>query len=458
MIEAARIASLPGDRRFWRYGTIESVRGLSVISQGPHAAIGEILWLMDRECSAAAGTQAVGSGLPGIGQPLMTLEVSGFLPGGRLLLTPYGELVGIRQGMRVVSSGRRLTVPVGRGLLGRVVDGTGAPMDGKPPVWSKRVEITPEPIEPLSRKPIDTPLWTGIRAIDGLLTLGRGQRVGIFAGAGVGKTTLLQQMLEGTTADVAVVGLIGERGREISDFYHQLAPTALARTAVIAATSDSPAILRLRAMDTTFRVAESFRAMGLDVMLVVDSLTRVALAQSEVGLESGEIAAVRGYTPSVFHLLPRILERAGRVGPGTITGLFTVLLDGDDPTDPIGDAVRGILDGNLYLSRHLAERNHFPAIDVLKSLSRVMPEVVSVEHQLLAKKVRRILSLLEKNADLVALGAYHPGTDPVLDACLRIERVLEDWLSQAVDEFDASDAAIAALTAILDAEPELDRA
>lgn len=458
MIGAEWIVEIPEGRRFWRYGNIESVRGLSVISRGPDAAIGEILWLVDG--GVGLGEHGTSASVGGMGPwgAVMTLEVSGFLPQGRLLLTPYGELIGIRQGMRVVSSGRRLTVPVGRGLLGRVVDGTGKPMDGKPPVWSRRVEITPQAIAPLSRQPIDTPLWTGIRAIDGLLTLGRGQRVGIFAGAGVGKTTLLQQMLEGTTADVAVVGLIGERGREISDFYHQLAPKALAKTAVIAATSDSPAILRLRAMDTTFRIAESFRAMGMDVMLVVDSLTRVALAQSEVGLESGEIAAVRGYTPSVFHLLPRILERAGRVGNGTITGVFTVLLDGDDPTEPIGDAVRGILDGNLYLSRHLAERDHFPAIDVLKSLSRVMPEVVNMDHYRLAGKVRRILSRLEKNADLVALGAYHPGTDPALDACLRVQKSIEDWLVQSVDSFADPVQALVSLEDLLSLEPDLELA
>lgn len=455
MMTPESIQAIPSGRRFWRFGRIESVRGLSVVSQGPDAAIGEILWLADQEyASRAPGyTERIGQD-----QSSMTLEVTGFLPGGRLLLTPYGELTGIRQGMMVVASSRRLRVPVGRGLLGRVVDGTGQPMDGKPSAWSRRVEITPEPIRPLDRQPIDTPLWTGIRTIDGILTVGQGQRVGIFAGAGVGKTTLLQQMLEGTAEDVAVVGLIGERGREISEFYHQLAPAALAKTVVVAATSDSPAILRLRAIDTTFRIAESFRSQGLHVMLVVDSLTRVALAQSEVGLESGEIAAVRGYTPSVFHLLPRILERAGRVGAGTITGIFTVLLDGDDPTDPIGDAVRGILDGNLYLSRHLAERGHFPAIDVLKSLSRVMPEVVDADHLHLAGKVRRILARLDKNADLVALGAYHPGTDPILDACLRVENPLNEWLQQQVDEFDDPVQALAALDSLLGAEPELDLA
>lgn len=455
MILPEQIAALSQDRRFWRYGTIESVRGLSVISRGPDAAIGEIVWLVD-PARLLRGSRIPRSGGPG--GELMTLEVSGFLPDGRLLLNPFGELTGIRQGMMVVASRRRLTVPVGHGLLGRVVDGTGAPLDNKPPLWSRRVEIAPTPIEPLSRKPIDTPLWTGVRAIDGLLTLGRGQRVGIFAGAGVGKTTLLQQMLEGMNADVAVVGLIGERGREIAEFYQSLTPAALAKTAIVAATSDSPAILRLRAMDAAFRAAETFRAEGLDVLLMVDSLTRVALAQSEVGLQTGEIAAVRGFTPSVFHLLPRILERAGRVGDGTITGIFTVLLDSDDPNDPIGDAVRGILDGNLYLSRQLAEQHHFPAIDVLKSLSRVMPEVVETSHYQLAAKVRRILARLEKNADLIALGAYHPGTDPILDACLRVEHALNDWLVQERDDFEDSEETLRSLTEMLDREPDLELA
>lgn len=440
MTDPEVIRRIPGERRFWRFGRIEAVRGLSVVSRGPKAAIGEIVWLMDGD------------------QDVTMLEVSGFLSEGRLLLTPYGDLTGLRQGMMVRATGRRLRVPVGRGLLGRVVDGTGAPLDNQPAVAARRQEITPEPIRPLDRKPIDSPLWTGVRVIDGLLTLGRGQRVGIFAGAGVGKTTLLQQMLEGTSADVAVVALIGERGREIAEFYHGLAPEALARTAVIAATSDSPAILRLRAMDTAFRVAEAFRQDGKDVMMVVDSLTRVAMAQSEVGLERGELAAVRGFTPSVFHLLPRVLERAGRVGPGSITGLFTVLLDSDDPADPIGDAVRGILDGNLYLDRRLAERDHFPAIDVLKSLSRVMPEVTGTAHQRLASRVRRVLARLEKSADMVMLGAYHPGSDPILDACLRIEPELTAWMTQRVNEFVRAEETLSSLEELLAREPGLESA
>ncbi|MCY0878376.1 MAG: FliI/YscN family ATPase [Firmicutes bacterium] len=450
MIRPEAIQEISPDRRFWRFGRIEAVRGLSVVSRGPQAAIGEILWLMPD----SDGGRALAAGQPSG----MRLEVTGFLPEGRLLLTPYGELTGIQQGMMVVASGRRLRVPVGRGLLGRVIDGTGEPLDGGPKPRGRLVEITPEPIPPLSRRPIDTPLWTGIRAIDGLLTLGQGQRVGIFAGAGVGKTTLLQQILRQTSADVSVVALIGERGREIAEFYHRLSAEALARTAIVAATSDSPAILRLRAMDTAFRLAEWFRGEGLNVMLVVDSLTRVALAQSEVGLESGEIAAVRGYTPSVFHLLPRILERAGRVGEGAITGIFTVLLDGDDPTDPIGDAVRGILDGNLYLSRDLADRHHFPAIDVLRSLSRLMPDIVDTSHQALAATVRRILAKLEKSRDLILLGAYQPGSDTVLDACLKIEGALEEWLRQGMEESTEVGEALASLAAIIAQEPEVQRA
>lgn len=432
------IEAVDPSRRFVPYGRIESVRGLSVVSRGPRAALGEILWLSEN------------------GHRRTMLEVSGFHSEGRLLLTPYGDLTGIRQGMMVCATGRRLQVPVGRGLLGRVVDGTGTPMDDKPPLMGRRQEITPEPIRPLDREPIDTPLWTGVRAIDGLLTLGRGQRIGIFAGAGVGKTTLLQQMLQGSSADVAVVALIGERGREISEFYHQLAPEALAKTAIVAATSDSPAILRLRALDMALRVAETFRGEGLDVMLVVDSLTRVAMAQSEVGLESGEIAAVRGYTPSVFHLLPRMLERAGRVGRGSITGFFTVLLDSDDPTDPIGDTVRGILDGNLYLSRQLAERDHFPAIDVLKSLSRVMPQVADASHLRLASKARRVLARLDTSADLVTLGAYHPGADPALDGALRVEPELSAWLQQSVTEFSEPDETRRLLAELLDRDPALE--
>ncbi|MCY0864710.1 MAG: FliI/YscN family ATPase [Sulfobacillus sp.] len=432
-----RIDRLPANARFRPFGRIEAVRGLTVISRGPDAAIGEVCRLEDSRVAPLA------------------LEVVGFLPEGRLLLTPYGELKGVRPGMMITATRHQLKVPVGRSLLGRLIDGTGQPLDNRPLWFSERIEVTREAISPLMRAPITTPLWTGVRVIDALLTLGRGQRLGIFAGAGVGKTTLLQQILRGVTADVAVVGLIGERGREIAEFYHQLPPTARQRTVIVAATSDSPAIMRLRALDTTFQIAETFRQEGQDVILVLDSLTRVALAQSEVGLMGGELPAVRGFTPSVFHLLPRILERAGRFQTGSITGIFTVLLDGDDPTDPIGDAVRGILDGNLYLSRTLAEAHFFPAIDILHSLSRLMPDVVDAAHWTLAGRVRRILATLEKFSDVVALGAYQAGTDPVLDGALAIKPQLDRWARQGLEDNTPPDEALAGLEAIIAAEERL---
>jgi flagellum-specific ATP synthase len=281
------------------------------------------------------------------------------------------------------------------------------------------------------------------------LTLGKGQRIGIFAGAGVGKTTLLHQLMAGARAEVVVAALIGERGREVSAFYAEMDQALRRRTVLIAATSDTPALMRVRAAEAALTVAEAFRDQGRDVLLVMDSLTRVAMAQREQGLASGEIGSMRGYTPSVFHLLPRLLERAGRTRTGSITGIFTILLEADDPTEPVGDAVRGILDGAIYLSRDLAQRQHFPAVDVLASLSRTMDDVVSPQHLQLAKEARRILAVLAEGRDLVELGAYHPGSNPALDHALAVEDGLRRWLRQDLGEWSEPEAALASLHSAL---------
>lgn len=409
--------------RLFRYrGHVEEVRGLNVVARGLPCAIGEL-------CAIGA---------PG---GVIPAEVVGFLPGHRVFLMPYGELAGLTAATGVMSSGRPPTIPVGRELLGRIVDGLGRPVDGGPPPAGPRRMLTPEPGSPLDRLPLEQRLDTGVRVIDVLLTLGRGQRMGIFAGAGVGKTTLLHMLMAGCSADVVVAALVGERGREVAQFWGEMDRATRMRTVVVAATSDTPALMRLRAAEAAVTVAEAFRAQGLDVLLVMDSLTRVAMAQREVGLQSGEMASVRGYTPSVFHLLPRLLERAGRTRTGSITGFYTVLLDSDDPADPVGDTVRGILDGAIYLSRELAEEHHFPAVDVARSLSRVMGDVVDAETWELAARVRHTLTTLEKSRDLVALGAYQPGSDREIDRALALSGGMRAWLDQKVGERDDPDVA-----------------
>lgn len=422
-------------KRFPAIGRIESVQGTTIVSRGPKAPVGEL-------CR-----------IEGDGEPIMA-EVVGFRAEGRVLLTPYNPLTGIEPGQLVRALGHPLKVPSGSAVLGRVIDGTGNPLDQLGEIPGIRQVVSSRPIPPLLRRPIDRPLVTGIRVIDTLLTLGVGQRVGIFAGAGIGKTTLLRQLLSGVQADVAVVALVGERGREVAEFYQALPKPALARTVIVAATSDMPAIMRLSAVHSANFIAESFRNQGKHVVLVVDSLTRVAMAQREVGLEAGEIPSVRGYTPSVFQLLPRLLERAGLVGMGSVTGVYTVLLDGDDPTDPVGDAVRGILDGNLYLSRALAERHHFPAIDVQKSLSRVMPIIVDEPQRQIASQVRQALSRLERSRDMVDIGAYQSGSDPALDRLLALEPTLWEWMQQPDDVFSDPVSALQSLCDIIEPHSE----
>lgn len=369
------------------------------------------------------------------------------LHGDETLLLPYGSLAGVRRGNRVTLARSLPTVRVGDRLLGRVIDGRGRFIDGRPPATlPHRASLHADPTPPLDRPRIDTPLGTGIRVIDSLLTCGRGQRLGIFSGSGVGKSTLLGQMAKSSSADVNVVVLVGERGREVREFIERdLGPEGLARSIVVAATSDEPVLVRLRAAYVGTAIAEYFRDAGRDVLLMMDSVTRFATAQREIGLAAGEPPATRGYPPSVFALLPRLLERSGRTDRGSITGLYTVLVEADDNNEPIADAVRGILDGHIVLSRRLAERAHWPAIDVLSSISRSMKDVVPREQVQAADSVKRLLAAYRQSEELISIGAYQAGSNPLVDTAIRLRENLDRHLHQATSERTGYDGAVESL-------------
>lgn len=410
-------------------GTVLDVVGLIVEVGGMRAAVGETLAILD-----------------GFGKAL-EVEVIGFRA-GRLLTTPLGSLAGIRPGVRVVATDRGGAVPVGHQLLGRIVDPFGEPLDGGPRVTVERqqpVHAAPPPA--FSRRPIDQPFRTGVRAIDGLLPLGVGQRMGIFAGAGVGKSTLLGMICRSSQADVNVVGLVGERGRELNDFVrHSLGPDGLIKSVVVTATSDQPPLVRARGAETATAIAEYFRAQGKSVLLVMDSVTRYAMALREAALAAGEPPATKGYPPSVFAALPRLLERAGTSnGDGVITALYTVLVEGDDLADPIADAVRGILDGHIILSRGLAERNHFPAIDVLSSVSRLAPEIAPEALLRAAGTVRDLMAVYREAQDLIQVGAYVAGSDPRVDLACAASPHIDQFLKQATAERNSLEEARARL-------------
>ena len=352
--------------------------------------------------------------------------------GSTLACMPLGDLTGVRYGDRVEAVGGPLPVMVGSGLLGRVVDGLGRPIDGLPMTgdW-EAVSVEGVPPHPLRRELVDRQLALGVKAMDTMIPCGRGQRLGIFAGSGVGKSSLLSMIARGTDAAVSVLALVGERGREVNEFIqHDLGPEGLARSVVVVATSDEPAMVRIRAAFTATRIAEWFRDQGLDVVLMMDSVTRFAMAQREVGLSAGEPPATRGYPPSVFSVLPRLLERAGAAERGSITGLYTVLVEGDDMNEPIADAARSILDGHVVLHRRLATSGHFPSIEVLDSISRVAPAITSPEQQALTAEVRRLMAAYRDTRDLIEIGAYVPGANPLVDRAVRLKDRIDAFLRQ----------------------------
>jgi FliI/YscN family ATPase len=411
LLEAAEAAA-----RFQATGEVVRVIGTTVEAAGLILQLGSICWI-DLEPEG-----------------MVSAEVVGFKD-GMITLVPFGDLSGVRPGSAVRLREQQFRVPIGPAVLGRVLDGFGRPLDGQGPLRAEYRVVTGAAPHPLGRARISTPISTGVRALDGLLSAGKGQRLGIFAGSGVGKSTLLAMIARHASSNVNVIALIGERGREVQEFIdEQLGPEGLARSCVVVATSDQPALLRLKAAEIATAIAESFRDEGKDVLFMMDSVTRLAMAQREIGLGAGEPPALRGYPPSVFSFLPRLLERAGNTEYGTITGFFTVLVEGDDMTEPVADTVRSILDGHIVLSRALAERNHYPAIDVLASVSRAMPAVVNKEHMRVAGAVRAALAEYEGARDLIEVGAYAHGSNPAIDEAIALRPALEGFLCQDLEE------------------------
>ncbi len=366
-------------------------------------------------------------------------EVVGFAD-HQTVVMPLGSTAGIRPGDRVVATDHTAYVRVGESLLGRVLNGMGRPIDGRGALTDTVTrELVPESIDPLDRPLIDEPLATGVRAVDAMVSLGRGQRVGVFAAPGMGKSTLLGMMAKQTAADVSVIALVGERGREVRDFIDvTLGPEGLARSVVVAATGDEPALLRIRCAQVATAIAEHFRDSGLDVLLIMDSVTRFCQAQRQVGLASGEPPATKGYPPSVFAMLPRLLERSGRTGRGSITGLYSVLVEGDDMTEPIADACRGVLDGHIQLSASLAEAGHYPAIDVLSSISRCADSVTHVDHQQARREVVKLVASYRQVEDLLNIGAYAPGSNPDFDLAIACKPAIDQLLQQGRNEHEGA--------------------
>ena len=413
-------------------GRVAQVVGLVAESQGPDVRVGDLCRICFRDGSHG-----------------LDAEVVGFRD-DRVLLMPLGDLREVGPGCDVISTNHPLEVGVGEALLGRILDGLGEPMDDRGPLAATDFyPLYAEPPHPLRRQMVERPLSVGVRVVDGMLTLGTGQRIGIFAGSGVGKSTLLGMMARYTTADVNVISLVGERGREVREFIERdLGPEGLARSVLIIATSDQPPLIRLKAALTATAVAEYFRDQGRDVLLMMDSVTRVARAQREIGLAIGEPPATRGYTPSVFEMLPRLLERAGAGERGSITGIYTVLVEGDDMNEPVADTVRGVLDGHIVLSRKIASRNFYPAVSVLESVSRVMPAIVSPEHLAAAGRIRDLLATYAESEDLINIGAYKAGSNARVDWALSHLDSVRGFLEQRVDEsssFEETDRLMLAL-------------
>ena len=416
-----------------RIGRVARVVGQIIESHGPNLALGEI-------CNIRTHS----------GDEPIQAEVVGFRD-HLIQLMPLGTMPRLRPGSEVVAADSASAVPIGKGLCGRVLDGLGRPMDGRGPLpASHHRSLRGTPPDPLKRNRISEPFSTGVRAVDLFTPVGRGQRMGIFAGSGVGKSTMLGMMARNAASDVNVIALIGERGRELRDFVERdLGTEGLARSVIVCATSDQPAPLRLRAALLATAIAEDFRDAGREVLFMMDSVTRFAMAQREIGLAVGEPPSSRGYTPSVFAMLPQLLERTGASERGSITAFYSVLVEGDDMNEPITDAVRGILDGHLVLSRALATANHFPAIDVLESISRLVRELSSADELACVSQARDLLALYRKNEDLITLGTYVSGTNPRLDRAIKLHEPLMQLLRQRVDDSAPRDASMQQLAALL---------
>jgi len=416
-----------------RTGKIENIVGMSIEASGGRAAIGDICRIYSNES---------GGQIPA--------EVVGF-KNDHILLMPYANMSGISAGNFVRNTGKRLTLPVGPFLRGRVINALGQPIDGLEPFGrGDTFSIDSAYINPMTRPPIRERMEFGVKAIDSLITIGKGQRIGIFAGSGVGKSTLLGMIAKNVKADINVIALVGERGREVLEFMQKdLGEEGMRRSILVVATSDQPAMLRMKCPSVATSIAEYFRDQGYDVLLMMDSLTRFAMAQREIGLAIGEPPVARGYTPSMYAEMPKLLERSGNFEKGSITGVYTVLVEGDDTNEPIADTVRGILDGHIVLSRQLANSNHFPAIDVGASISRLMVEIVSPEHRQLASKLRDIMGVYQKNADLVSIGAYKSGTNPKLDHALGKMDAINQFLTQGINESFSYDESLEQLRRIM---------
>ncbi len=414
-------------------GKIENIVGMSMEASGGKASIGDIAYIYNEDRKEQ-----------------IPVEVVGFKD-DKIQLMAYENMSGIAAGSFVRNTRRRLKIPVGDFLRGRIIDAKGEPMDGKGPFENPKYYYVENPyINPMTRPPITDPLEFGVKAIDGMNTIGKGQRIGIFAGSGVGKSTLLGMIARNVKADINVVALVGERGREVREFIEKdLGPEGMKRSVLIVATSDQPAMLRMKCPLVATTIAEYFKNQGKDVLLMMDSLTRFAMAQREIGLAIGEPPVARGYTPSIYAEFPKLLERSGNFKEGSITGIYTVLVEGDDTNEPIADTVRGIVDGHIVLSRKLANANHFPAIDVSASISRLMTNIVSEEHRKMASEIRDILSLYEKNEDLISIGAYKSGTNPKLDVAIAKIEKINKFLCQGINENDSYEEILEKMKAIL---------
>ncbi len=417
MLEFGKLKKAVKEAKTLRFkGYVNEIIGLIIHAVGPKASIGELVYIDNN-------------------QELIPAEVVGFRE-KKTLLMPLGNLKGISPGNRIIATGGSLKIKVGPQIVGRVLNGLGEPLDDKGKIsWDVEYPLDAPPPHPLKRKRIVEPLPLGVKAIDGLLTCGDGQRLGIFAGSGVGKSTLLGMVARNSSADINVIALIGERGREVREFMeNDLGEKGLERSVVIVASSDQPALVRIKGAFVATAIAEYFRDLGARVVLMMDSVTRFAMAQREVGLAIGEPPTTKGYTPSVFALLPRLLERTGTSENGSITGLYTVLVDSDDMNEPIADAVRGILDGHIVLSRQLAALGHYPAIDVLNSISRIMYHIVKQEHFEAASRFKELLAVYSEAKDLIDVGAYQEGNNKKIDLAIRLIDILNDFLKQGINE------------------------